>query len=128
MPELWQPIKGYEGLYEVSNQGRVRSLDRTIWDSCRKHHRKLKDKHLTAGKTSNGYLSVALCKDGKQRSHLIHILLAQAFIANSSEGNLVLHWNDIKTDNRVENLRWGTYSDNQQDAMRTGRRPCLAKR
>lgn len=121
MPELWQPVRGYEGLYEVSDQGSVRSLDRTVWNGTVK--RRLKGRELKAGKASNGYLTVALCKQGKQITYCVHVLMAQAFIPNPEEKPVVRHCNDNKTDNRISNLLWGDYSDNAGDAKKNGRTP-----
>lgn len=103
----WAPIPGYEGLYEVSTSGSVRSLPRPatrggILKVC----------------TRRGYLSVVLHRDNKPWKMTIHRLMAMAFIPNPEGLPVVRHLNDCKTDNRLENLAWGTASDNQRDSVR----------
>ncbi len=99
MREQWKAIPGYEGQYEVSDQGRVRSS------------RKL----LRLCNVSGGYKAVSL---GKNNSRLVHRLVALAFIGPPPIGaKLVLHSNGIREDNRLENLRYGSYADNARDAQ-----------
>lgn len=103
MTEIWKPISGYEGLYEVSNLGNVRSLDyRCTGKTCL----------LMPRENGRGYLRVDLCKDGKQRHFPVHRLVAQAFIPNPLGKPTVNHKNEIKTDNSVDNLEWMTVSEN----------------
>lgn len=104
--EVWKDIQGYEGLYQVSNMGRVRSLERKVkrWDGYRT---------VPAGmpkiqKSNSGYFRVELWKDWKGKKYLIHRLVAQAFIPNPENLPQVNHLNEDKTDNRVENLEWCT--------------------
>lgn len=94
--EIWRDIEGYEGLYQVSSEGRVKSLKYG------------KEKILKGSKNSWGYLLVNLHKEGKQKHYYIHRLVAQAFISNPDNLPEVNHKNEIKTDNRVENLEWCT--------------------
>lgn len=95
--EEWKPIEGYEGLYEVSNMGRVKSLGN---DKSRK------DKILFQYENKSGYLYVTLCKDNKLRSFRVHRLVATAFIPNPNNLPTVNHINEIKNDNRLDNLEW----------------------
>jgi hypothetical protein len=113
--EEWRPVKNYEGLYEVSNFGRVRSLDHWL-KNWRGDYIK-KGKILRQGKQTNGYLQVFLCKDGRCKSISVHRLVYKAFNGNIPEGMEVNHINEIKTDNSVwnlnlmtrkENVNWGT--------------------
>ena len=73
MQEVWLPVVGYEGLYEVSDQGRVRSLDRTVAHNLgAQAFRRIKGRTLSPGRASNGYLTVMLSRDGKKRSFTLH--------------------------------------------------------
>lgn len=105
--EEWRPIKGYEGLYEVSSFGRVRSLDRYVktgYGSYRLH----KGKVLSPGKDKDGYLSVHLFCNGKVHKRLVHRLVAQAFIPNPDNLPMINHKDEDKTNNSVDNLEWCT--------------------
>lgn len=109
--ELWKDIPGYEGLYQVSNLGRVKSLDRTVVMPNGKCYFR-SGRIFKNQKCSNGYLMIALCVDGKKAQRLIHILVAKAFIQNLNRLPEVNHLNGDKADNRVENLEWSSHSDN----------------
>ena len=105
MIEEWRPIEGYEGLYEVSNTGRVRSVDRYVVDSL--GHRKFyKGKVLIPVKSNLGYLLVSLCCNGKHKMFLVHRLTAQAFLPNPDNLPEVNHLDEDKTNNRVDNLEF----------------------
>ena len=98
--EEWRDIIGYEGLYQVSIFGRVKSLKFG------------KEKILKPGTNACGYLQVILCKDGKKKVCNVHRLVANAFLPNPNNLPEVNHINEIKTDNRVSNLEWMTSKDN----------------
>lgn len=102
MIEEWRTIFGYEGLYEVSSYGRVRSLDRYVVDSLG-NRRFYKGKVLSPIKDKVGYLSVKLQEGNK---HNIHRLVAQAFIENPDNLPQVNHKDEDKSNNRVDNLEW----------------------
>lgn len=117
--EEWKPIPGYEGLYEVSNRGQVRSLDQVL---NRKHGTvKWPGRVLKPQRGSKGHYGVNLCRQGSSKTHYIHKLVAQAYIPNTEGFPLVRHLDDVKENNRVENLAWGTHKDNALDAIRNGR-------
>lgn len=110
--EEWRPVADYEGLYEVSDQGRVRSLDRIDAGGRRRPGRV-----LTPHTLRHGYLQVTL----PGRDHrTLHRLVAAAFVANPDAYPIVRHLDGVKTNNRAENLAWGTYAMNTADAQRHG--------
>jgi hypothetical protein len=117
--EIWKPIKGYEGFYEVSNLGRVKSLDRIGIYPDRKIE--LKGKVLSKRIINHGYIGVKLYKDNKSKSISVHRLVAMAFIDNPHNYNEVNHINFIKDDNKVENLEWCNRSQNMQHAGLNGK-------
>jgi hypothetical protein len=100
--KFWKPIKGYEGLYEISNHGEVKSL----------MHRKL----MSASAASNGYLMTTLSNSGTKKTFCIHSLVASHFLNNPLRKPIINHRNAIKTDNYVGNLEWATYSENIKHA------------
>lgn len=123
MKEIWKDIEGYEGLYQVSNMGRVRSLDRVITSSYSYGTKTsfLKGKIRKLSLDGQGqYLQANLNKENKQKQFLVHRLVAQAFLLNSENKETVNHKNGIKTDNRANNLEWATRSENEKHAYKMG--------
>lgn len=106
--EIWRDIPGYEGLYQVSNLGRIKSL----YDGGHKTHRELIRKPDIR---KDGYLQVKLCKNNVAKTYLIHRLVATAFIPNPHNKPYLDHINTIIDDNRVENLRWVTQKENMNN-------------
>lgn len=112
--EIWKDIKGYEGLYQVSNTGRVKSLDRIDIIG-----RKIKGFYISP-KNDNDYQRLNLYKNGNRKTYSIHRLVAEAFIPNPENKLTVNHINHIRHDNRVDNLEWATYAE-QNDKIRNER-------
>lgn len=113
--EIWKDIKGYEGLYQVSNLGNVKSLPREF---TRKDGRRyvVKECVLKGGKASAGYFTVNLLN----KTHTIHRLVAEAFIFNPENKECVNHVDGDKLNNNVKNLEWCTYSENNKHAYDKG--------
>ena len=106
--EIWKSIKSYEGLYEISSLGRVKSLN---------YRGTGKEKVLKNIEDRKGYLMVCLTKNGKQKHFKVHRLVAEAFIPNPEGKPCIDHINTIKNDNRVENLRWVTHEENSNNSL-----------
>jgi len=104
--EIWKPVPGYEGLYEASTLGHVRSLSRMGVDGRRLHGRLLSDRL-----NNNGYPSCVLCKDGKYSPQSIHRVIATTFLQPSNASFTTHHRNGIRSDNRVANLQLCAFSE-----------------
>lgn len=105
--EEWKDIKGYEGLYQVSNKGRVKSLkNKGVDREC-----------ILKVVTNRGYLQVRLCKNSNVKTLKIHRLVAEAFIPNPDNKPCIDHINTERTDNSVENLRWCTQKENMNNPI-----------
>jgi hypothetical protein len=117
--EEWRPVVGWEGMYEVSDQGRVRSLERTCpgrWGT-----RRVPSKMLTPSPNNHGVAAVGLYDgNGKRSTQRVCQLVLEAFVGPKPAKLDCCHWNDDPSDNRLENLRWDTRSANQLDAVRNG--------
>lgn len=119
-PEIWKPVVGYEGLYEVSSKGRVRSLPRVFARGATRGEVVLRP---TIRRGRNGRvekLSVGLTKANVCTTHLVHHLVLTAFSGPRPLGTEACHGNGNAADNRVENLRWDTHSVNEIDKVRHG--------
>ena len=115
MREQWKDIVGYEGLYQISNLGRVRSCDRYISQDGRwgKYKRFYQAKILTPTDNGNGYLIISFKKEGKRRNYYIHRLVASHFIAMLDNTSLVVNHKDYdRKNNQVSNLEWITQAEN----------------
>lgn len=116
--EIWKDITGYEGLYQVSNQGHVQSMDRCV--STQTGPRNYKGKILRQSKSNTGYLVVSLYKDTKQVDKLVHRLVLEAFVGICPKGMECCHDNGKQQDARLSNLRWDTPSNNNKDKRQHG--------
>lgn len=110
--EEWRPVVGYEGFYEVSDQGHVRSLDRTT--KTKKGQRRLKGQPLVGAVGSHGYLCLNLRLDGKTHHWLLHRLVARAFLGEP-EGLHVDHKDRDRSNNQVDNLRYVLQAENNKN-------------
>lgn len=118
--EEWRSVVGYEGLYEVSSHGRVRSLDRVIVDK-RGHARFHEGKNIRTHRSKTGYMRVAISRDCKSYNTGIHRLVAQAFVKNPNNYDQVNHLNEDKEDNHYTNLEWSSASHNVNWGTRNDR-------
>src|SRR5690606_25014255 len=103
MEEIWKDIKGYEELYQVSNLGRIKSMN---------YNHTGNSKILKGSKHKQGYVRVSLWKNKKSKSFFVHTLVAKSFIKSSYEGLEINHKNGIKHDNNVDNLEIVTHQEN----------------
>lgn len=108
--EIWREVVGYEGLYQVSNFGRVKSF-------CRG-----KGKIIKSNVGIGGYLRVVLCKDFDKKNRFVHVLVAKAFIPNPEGKKQINHRDGNKKNNHVSNLEWMTPKENIRHALDTGLR------
>jgi hypothetical protein len=115
--EIWKKIEGYEGLYEISNYGRVKSLERiTKWGVAN-----ILTKDTILEPKASPYCRVGLCKDNIQKLKSVHRLVAIAFIPNPNNYPVVMHLDDDPQNNHVSNLQWGTRAMNSLDMANKGR-------
>lgn len=108
--EEWRDVVGYEGLYQISNFGRVKSFQKT------------KAKILKSGADLHNYLRVVLCKDGEKKNRFVHVLVANAFLPNPNNLPQVDHIDTDKSNNHLSNLRWVTSAENIRYAFEKGLR------
>ena len=120
--EEWKDIKGFEGLYKVSNYGNIMSVERYV-NTCHKDvMRLIPNRLLVPHKTKTGYLKVWLYRNGKKKKYSVHRLVAMAFIDNPENKPCVNHIDNNRENNNVNNLEWCTYKENSQWAEIQGRR------
>jgi hypothetical protein len=104
--EIWKDVVGYEGIYEISNLGRVKSLERSEWCGRNNSIRVRKEKFLTCGINRRGYRTAHLCKNGKINGHMVHRIVALAFIPNPNNLPHINHIDGNSSNNHIENLEW----------------------
>ena len=117
--EIWKDIKDFEGIYQVSNKGRIKSLERTVTGKLNSI-RTLPEKFITPTDNGKGYMVVALYKDDKRHFKKMHRLVAEAFIPNPDNKPEVNHIDGNKKNNTVENLEWNTTKENCEHRQKTG--------
>lgn len=114
MIEEWLPIKNYEGLYEVSNLGRIKNCNRS--SKNKNGFRNIKERILKQGnyigKTNRGYMMVTLSKNCIKETKQVHKLVAEAFIEKITNKNCINHIDGNKQNNNINNLEWCTYKEN----------------
>jgi hypothetical protein len=116
--EIWKDVKDYEGIYQVSNLGRVKVLEKMVWNRFKMILKNEKILKFTIDKS--GYYRLGLTKDNMQKNFLVHRLVCIAFLPNPQKKETVNHINGIKTDNRLLNLEWATHSENQKHSHQIG--------
>lgn len=121
-PEIWKPVVGYEGRYEVSNIGRVRSVERVVQGGrTPTAFRKVPEKMRALTVNVDGHVRVTLHKDAKRKIHFVHALMLAAFVGPRPDPESeIRHLNGDPSDNRIENLAYGTHAENVADMMRHG--------
>ena len=120
MEEIWRGIQGYEGLYEVSNLGRVKSCERMCKTGRQLAEHLLPEKILKPRLEKDGYLRIGLYKDSKPKFFNIHRLVAQAFIPNPANKPFINHLDCNRQNNCVDNLEWVTHKENIQYREKMG--------
>ena len=125
MTEIWKDIEGYEGLYQVSNKGRVRSVARVV--TWKNQSVKTYKSRIMKSREKFGYCYISLYKDFKSKEYRMHRLVAEAFIPNPNNLPEVNHIDENKLNNEIENLEWCTRQYNNSYGTR-GKRIGATKR
>ena len=122
MAENWKAVPGHEGVYEVSDHGRVKSLNRTILVTRkgRKIRRRFPGQMISIHTDKRGYQRLCLQKAGEVRPVQVSWIVMEAFVGPRPPGQVVRHLDDNKSNNRLSNLAYGTVADNAEDARRNG--------
>jgi hypothetical protein len=122
--EIWRDVVGYEGIYEVSNTGQVRTRKDKITHSVRHGKRTWKQRVLKQKVTKDNTCRVSLYKDKTEQTWLVHRIVALAFIPLVEGKDFINHIDGNRLNNSVENLEWCTYKENANHAFDTGLMPC----
>jgi hypothetical protein len=119
-------VPGYEGIYDVSSLGRVRSLERLV-PSMNRHgpfQKIVRGKILKGNDIPAGYKRMNLCKNGKARIVNVHLIVAEAYLGPRPSSHVCRHLNGYPHDNRAVNLAWGTHKENARDMVKHGTTAC----
>ena len=127
MSETWRAVVGWEGLYSVSDMGRVRSEARTVWVNRGAGHPSQRGARILKPAISRGYQRVVLQLDGQTQNVAVHRLVLSTFVGPCPPGMEACHANDVRDDNRLSNLRWDTKAANCADRTRNGGSPNARK-
>lgn len=114
MEEIWKDIAGYEGLYQISNKGRVKSLNRLVKDTTKDRVQKIRGRILKYCDNGKGYKMVYLNKNRERKNYYVHRLVAETFIPNPKQLPEVNHKDLNKANNKISNLEWITELDNKR--------------
>ena len=122
MKEIWKDIKGYEGLYQVSNLGNVKKIKNKKYNINKKEvEEKEINKYISIGKHKLGYKNVKLTdKNGIRKNLFLHRIIAEAFVENPNNFNIINHKDGDKSNNNINNLEWTTQKDNVNHAWKNG--------
>jgi hypothetical protein len=118
--QIWRDLKDFKGLYQVSNLGKVRSLNRRVYHSGNQTTHFHKGRILSSRINNSGYLSVRLSKEGFVVTRFVHRLIAEAFVPNLQDKPCVNHKDGNKLNNEIDNLEWVTHKENMQHAYKIG--------
>lgn len=118
--EIWKDVIGYEGLYQISSLGNIKTYDKKVWNVSANKFSIFKSKVLKQKTTFSGYKRIGLVKNKKQKFYFIHRILAFAFIENTFNKPFINHIDGIKTNNTISNLEWCTQSENEKHAHKIG--------
>ena len=117
--EIWKDIKDYEGLYQISNLGNIKSVTRKVKN--KKYGTMIaKEKILKQNMSKAGYFTIGLCKNGKTKTTSVHRLVASTFILNPKNKPCINHLDNNPSNNNVKNLEWCTQKENIQHACKSG--------
>lgn len=124
MAEIWKDVQGYEGLYKISNFGNIKGHNKTYF--CGKNTKRVLEERFIVGEVRNGYKRVTLWHNKKHRRVFVHRLVAEAFIPNPDNKPEIDHIDGNPSNNRAENLRWVTHTENLNNPITLKRKSLSA--